>query len=703
METQELELRFDHGVIEHLGVKLYQNKPTNVIAELVSNAWDADAKHVDIEIQTSSQDPYISIEDDGFGMTFQTLQEVYLLIGKNKRDPNSPEKKSSRKPMGRKGLGKLAPFGIAELVDVCTVSDDCGQLLINWIRINLADIKKISNTSGKYKPQVLCSHYPVAGSISSIGESALVRGFISRHAQSSGTFILLRRLTGSRFPSTEGLAASLARRFTVILARSDFEVKINSTLITKDIALPQFEFRIPDNDGYLNLKLEGRNDREIKYWVGFVDSASWAVDQAGVGIFAHGKIAQDRPFFFNIKGKEIFYRYMYAEIEADWIDELDDDVISTDRTSVNWDHDDLASLYKWGEKNTKKWLTEYLKYRDKKEKDLVDERLKAKMAKREIPQVTEAERKQLGELIADVRSVIGKDEEAAAKVDSAIAQAWVRKPMRRLVKKLWDKIKLSSDASQLSDIIEELHLQLVPESLSLAVEFAQKAYALSLMHELVYKGREVDLQKLVEKFPWLISSELTMLSADQSLKKMIMDVEQLNLLLPDRGRLKVDTSISDDQDIRPDFVFMSSPGEKNIIAIIEIKNPRNDLTMANRLQLENYLSFVEQRYSEATLKGILIGSNSAGIKAQYSNMTVVSWVETFLSARKQYLGLLSALLVNTNPDVGDDRMRDIMEFGGHETWELLKHFATHDERIAELFSEFENEHNLISPNNSLSK
>ena len=33
METQELELRFDHGVIEHLGVKLYQNKPTNVIAE----------------------------------------------------------------------------------------------------------------------------------------------------------------------------------------------------------------------------------------------------------------------------------------------------------------------------------------------------------------------------------------------------------------------------------------------------------------------------------------------------------------------------------------------------------------------------------------------------------------------------------------------------------------------------------------------
>ena len=36
-----LELRFSHNIIEHLGLKLYQNKPTNVLAELVSNSWDA--------------------------------------------------------------------------------------------------------------------------------------------------------------------------------------------------------------------------------------------------------------------------------------------------------------------------------------------------------------------------------------------------------------------------------------------------------------------------------------------------------------------------------------------------------------------------------------------------------------------------------------------------------------------------------------
>lgn len=35
--TPKFQLRFANNIIEHLGVKLYQNKPTNVIAEYVAN------------------------------------------------------------------------------------------------------------------------------------------------------------------------------------------------------------------------------------------------------------------------------------------------------------------------------------------------------------------------------------------------------------------------------------------------------------------------------------------------------------------------------------------------------------------------------------------------------------------------------------------------------------------------------------------
>ncbi len=44
--TTPLVLRFSHNIIEHLGLKLYQNRPTNVVAELVSNSWDAGASNV---------------------------------------------------------------------------------------------------------------------------------------------------------------------------------------------------------------------------------------------------------------------------------------------------------------------------------------------------------------------------------------------------------------------------------------------------------------------------------------------------------------------------------------------------------------------------------------------------------------------------------------------------------------------------------
>ncbi len=74
---------------------------------------------------------------------------------------------------------------------------------------------------------------------------------------------------------------------------------------------------------------------------------------------AHGKIAQDRPFFFGVKGREIFSRYMYAVVEADWIDELQQDTISTDRTSVNWEDSDLESLHGWGAQSVVAWINAY--------------------------------------------------------------------------------------------------------------------------------------------------------------------------------------------------------------------------------------------------------------------------------------------------------------------------------------------------------
>ncbi|WP_429180783.1 ATP-binding protein [Aeromonas salmonicida] len=64
-ESKEFELKYSHNVIEHLGLKLYQNRPTNVLAELVSNSWDADAENVWLDITRE----HLAVYDDGDGMT----------------------------------------------------------------------------------------------------------------------------------------------------------------------------------------------------------------------------------------------------------------------------------------------------------------------------------------------------------------------------------------------------------------------------------------------------------------------------------------------------------------------------------------------------------------------------------------------------------------------------------------------------------
>lgn len=50
MEQKELQVTFDINTIDHLGVKLYSTIPP-MIAELVSNAWDADANNVYINFK----------------------------------------------------------------------------------------------------------------------------------------------------------------------------------------------------------------------------------------------------------------------------------------------------------------------------------------------------------------------------------------------------------------------------------------------------------------------------------------------------------------------------------------------------------------------------------------------------------------------------------------------------------------------------
>lgn len=118
--NREYKLNIDPRILELLGPSLYTNI-YYVLAELIANAYDADAHNVYI---IASKDD-ITVEDDGNGMSYTNGDiNKYLNVAAVSRntleDSFTPLK---RKKMGRKGVGKLAALSVSENVLVKTINN----------------------------------------------------------------------------------------------------------------------------------------------------------------------------------------------------------------------------------------------------------------------------------------------------------------------------------------------------------------------------------------------------------------------------------------------------------------------------------------------------------------------------------------------------------------------------------------------------
>lgn len=120
MLEKQYKLSINPRILELLGPSLYTNI-YYVLAELIANAYDADAKNVYI---ISNKDD-ITVEDDGRGMSYSN-GEVFKYLDVAAVSRNTPEEsitKLHRKKMGRKGVGKLASLSVSENVLIKTISE----------------------------------------------------------------------------------------------------------------------------------------------------------------------------------------------------------------------------------------------------------------------------------------------------------------------------------------------------------------------------------------------------------------------------------------------------------------------------------------------------------------------------------------------------------------------------------------------------
>ena len=118
-----MSLKFDSNqMIRLLGVQLYDT-PLAMLRENVQNAVDAIrmrmvkdngfTPRVDVNISINS----VSIEDNGIGMSDETLRNNYWYAGNSGK--NTPEAKAAG-VIGHFGIGALANFGVCTELELST-------------------------------------------------------------------------------------------------------------------------------------------------------------------------------------------------------------------------------------------------------------------------------------------------------------------------------------------------------------------------------------------------------------------------------------------------------------------------------------------------------------------------------------------------------------------------------------------------------
>ncbi|MBC8391703.1 MAG: TIGR02391 family protein [Deltaproteobacteria bacterium] len=315
-------LHFEPRTIEHLGVRMYSTLPP-ALAELVSNAYDADAESVQIELGQKNNEPlFIKVTDDGFGMSADDIRNKFLVIGRNRRvdDGDEPSPKFKRRATGKKGLGKLALFGLAKTISITTRKAG----FENTFKLSWNDLM---SSSGQYNPAWLVKNQPTTGR--------------------TGTEVILEDLKRKSPFDLDAISKSLALIFyfddnfnlTVKDSQGNVAIVNNAqkyTAITEEFSWDE-KLWLPDGCEYPNLK-------------GKIISAETPISPRsglrGITLFSRGKLV-NAPEFFSESTSSHFYQYVTGYIIADFIDELHEDVISTNRQAVDWEHPDMVKFRKF--------------------------------------------------------------------------------------------------------------------------------------------------------------------------------------------------------------------------------------------------------------------------------------------------------------------------------------------------------------------
>jgi len=565
------------GIVRHLGLQNYKG-PVPALSELIANTWDADAKKVEITIplgRSLSPKDKIIVKDNGCGMNFQDCDDKYLVIGRNRRDVERTDRSpGGRRLMAHKGLGKLAGFGIARIVEAKTVSE--GKL--THFRMSFDDIDKLKQGEA-YPPKMIADEKQVD--------------------LDNGTEVILKALSLERAIPKDQFLRSIAARFSIFSDK--FKVYINGTLLKKSRVPLEFRFPEKGDADVVEIDKEGfgtttlSNGEKIRWWIGFTpDTIKWK-EIHGVSIISRGRVAQD-PWDFNLAGGtwgQHGLRYLTGEIIAEFVDEgipYESDTIITNRSGLKWTDLKNEPLYQWGRKKISGVLRIWSERRGKKTLEKVKKKYPELVKK--IQRFQPRERKELNLAMRSLAQIPTMKPEKLSKLFNHVIDGYQDKVITDL---LVEVVKLPPE--EMEKTIEILTEFDILEAIRVHKIVSSHVLVIRRFGEMIEAGvpEKPDMHNHIRKYPWLLGIKYQPMDYEHSLKK-VLD-KRFGIKVDDKGGRKV-----------PDVVVMRGGTD---VVVIELKRPGVVVGTKELTQIKEYVDYLRDWLDRTNTEG-LIGKNILG-------------------------------------------------------------------------------------------
>ncbi|MDE1656916.1 MULTISPECIES: ATP-binding protein [Actinomycetaceae] len=356
----------------HLGRKLYTSSPS-ALAELVANSYDAYADNVWLQLESGGDS--IIVADDGVGMSRDVVSRQYATIGNPKEPTETPEGKTQRPAMGKKGIGKLASFSLGNSYTVYTKDSESPK----WLSFTLcySDMVKKENATSYAAPVTYLDELPA--DVSHFGNET---GLIVEISD------LRRKITAG---TVRGMKTQLTRRFS--LRDSEIQIHLNG----EKLDLSPFDvlyqhIKAVNYVGFTDEEMKKQfpeadevtqyvhttgssisaeeidslvSEKGIRAWFGVVDKPKRLkeIGLGGVLVYINNKIADENLLASN-QSAQMGGQYVTGEIYADYLNDRAEDPITSSRQGLDESDEEVELIMKLAKAMEGKAIAQWDAYKD---------------------------------------------------------------------------------------------------------------------------------------------------------------------------------------------------------------------------------------------------------------------------------------------------------------------------------------------------